>query len=334
MTYEERQYRKVRYAVLGFVGLVVGVFVIISSQLWAPITQWLRPMAVHCSCAILHPLVNPLATGGAGLLLAAMALVAWRLSAAAGRHGWRSWRQSRFFHQANHRVVEHQPTGERYTLLDSPEAQAVTVGLWRPRVYLTTGLIQALTKSEVQAVIRHEQVHRRVRDPLWTAILSSVDRGFGWLPWVRSWISQAYRWRELAADAAATDGYVQTIGLSGAFVKLATAAAPMVGTPFSPNADRVEKLLNPSWRPPLQIWRLSTMIGIAVFFTAAFVFAHFAQASATPSTSQATAACQQTQRMCRSPLAPGGAPQTVCANGYCASFERLSVNHAPLQSLR
>lgn len=43
---------------------------------------------------------------------------------------------------------------------------AITVGFWKPKVFLSTTLARALTPEQLQVVLAHEQAHVRHRDPL------------------------------------------------------------------------------------------------------------------------------------------------------------------------
>jgi beta-lactamase regulating signal transducer with metallopeptidase domain len=47
---------------------------------------------------------------------------------------------------------------------------AFTIGLFKPKVYLTSGLLQQLEQSAVDIIIQHELAHVRARDPLFKSI--------------------------------------------------------------------------------------------------------------------------------------------------------------------
>jgi hypothetical protein len=46
------------------------------------------------------------------------------------------------------------------------EPYAVCLGLWRPEIYVSTGLCARLSPSALRAALAHEESHRRRRDPL------------------------------------------------------------------------------------------------------------------------------------------------------------------------
>ncbi|MFT6976920.1 MAG: Zn-dependent protease with chaperone function [Shewanella psychromarinicola] len=49
---------------------------------------------------------------------------------------------------------------------------AFTIGFFKPKVYLTTGLLQHLEPSALDIIIQHELAHVRARDPLFKSVFS------------------------------------------------------------------------------------------------------------------------------------------------------------------
>src|SRR2546421_8523116 len=67
------------------------------------------------------------------------------------------------------------------------EAFAVTHGLRRPRILLSTGLVEALDAAELTAVLVHERHHLWRWDPL-RLLAARLLAGYGWfLPLLRWW---------------------------------------------------------------------------------------------------------------------------------------------------
>lgn len=101
------------------------------------------------------------------------------------------------------------------------EAFAVTYGLVRPRILVSTGLAAALTVGEIDAVLAHEREHLRHRDPL-RMLAARLAAAWGWyLPAARWLAGRATLRRELAADWAAA-GCTGPSMLAGALLKLAS----------------------------------------------------------------------------------------------------------------
>jgi Zn-dependent protease with chaperone function len=55
---------------------------------------------------------------------------------------------------------------ERCELIESPSLFAYCVGLWRPKVVISTGLKRKLSREELDAVVAHEDAHAARRDNL------------------------------------------------------------------------------------------------------------------------------------------------------------------------
>ncbi|MDQ3678731.1 MAG: M56 family metallopeptidase [Actinomycetota bacterium] len=81
--------------------------------------------------------------------------------------------------------------------------QAFCIGLLRPRIYLSSGAVSALDRSEFDAVLAHESHHATRRDPL-RVLLSTVLRdALFFLPIMRSVADRYMAMAEMAADEAA-----------------------------------------------------------------------------------------------------------------------------------
>ena len=81
--------------------------------------------------------------------------------------------------------------------------EAFCIGLARPRIYVSTAAVAALSESELAAVIAHERHHARRRDPLRLLIARSIGEGLFWLPVLRRLADRYAALAELAADDAA-----------------------------------------------------------------------------------------------------------------------------------
>jgi hypothetical protein len=124
------------------------------------------------------------------------------------------------------------------------EAFAVTHGLLRPRILLSTGLVEALDGAELTAVLVHERHHLQRRDPL-RLLAARVLAGYGWyLPLLAWWAQRLAVRRELAADRAATTS-TGVAAVAGALLKLAdrpTPAAVAAVNPMGNLPDRIAQL--------------------------------------------------------------------------------------------
>jgi hypothetical protein len=88
-------------------------------------------------------------------------------------------------------------------VLGSRRQSAFCTGLLRPRVVLTTALLDALDPKERRAVVVHELSHARGHGPLKLALLRLAVRTLFWAPVLRDLVDRYVLLTELAADRAA-----------------------------------------------------------------------------------------------------------------------------------
>ncbi|OPH53314.1 hypothetical protein BC351_05400 [Paenibacillus ferrarius] len=97
---------------------------------------------------------------------------------------------------------------------------AMTVGLWKPRILLSTGLLDMLEPNELKAVIEHEKCHVRYRDPLAGLLLSTLSKAMWYIP-IFAWLAEKYPIMiELRADKYAISQMKQSLDLGSALLKL------------------------------------------------------------------------------------------------------------------
>lgn len=324
MTRETRQYRDVRVALLGFALLVFVGLALSSWRLWPIVQQHLQSSRVGCGCTQFVLPTNPW-LGALGLVVIGTTLVT------VGRFAWmahRHWRRSQAhvaeLRAVTRRTVHHARLRQTYTVVDRDDVFAVTIGLWRPQIYVSAGLLRQLRGQEVESVLRHEQEHVRVRDPLMMTIIAAINSTFGWLPMVSTWVHAGYTLRELSADAAATDDYRRSTGLAGAFLKMSEPLWPVTTSAFSPNTDRLNKLLDVTWHPPVRLWRWTHLLTLAVALVAVFGLVSASRAQVTPSNPDVRRLCQETKIMCHLEHADLQA-NVLCFNGQCLSINRPST---------
>jgi Zn-dependent protease with chaperone function len=134
-------------------------------------------------------------------------------------------------------------------VVDAEEAFAVAHGLVRPRILLSTGLVDALDRAELIAVLVHERHHLWRRDPL-GLLAARVLAGYGWfLPSVRWWAQRSALRRELVADRAAT-ARAGAAAVAGALLKLADLPAPAAVAAVNPMGNLPDRIAQLEGRPP------------------------------------------------------------------------------------
>jgi len=148
-------------------------------------------------------------------------------------------------------------------LFDDVRPQAFCAGFLRPRIYLSTGTVKALSADELDAVMAHEAHHAQLRDPLRVFVTRVLSDGLFFLPAVRRLAERYGALAELAADSAA----VRARGaqpLASALLVFEAADPAVVG--IAP--ERVDHLLGdrPAWELPVALvaWTALMLTLVAV----------------------------------------------------------------------
>jgi len=94
---------------------------------------------------------------------------------------------------------------ERVDLIDTPEPCSFTYGLVRPRVAVSTGLLERVDDDELAAVLAHERYHVTNWDPAKVFLTRTLPRAFPYLPVLDALHARYLTSRELAADRRAID---------------------------------------------------------------------------------------------------------------------------------
>lgn len=129
---------------------------------------------------------------------------------------------------------------------------AFTSGLWKPKIYLSTGVSSYLTAKEIQAVILHEAHHVIKKAPLMLFVLRILCTLNFFLPVNRSLLNLYSSACEKEADDAAVTNSGEPLELASALLKLSGPYSTIVLYPMIPFSsgqriveDRVMRLLEP-----------------------------------------------------------------------------------------
>lgn len=147
---------------------------------------------------------------------------------------------------------------EQLVLFDNSEQRyAFTSGLWKPKIYVSTGVCSYLTKKEFRTVILHEIHHVKNKAPLKLFVLQILCAFNFFLPINRRLLTLYSSVCEKAADDAAVNISGEPLELASALLKLSrshTPAALYSTVAFSGGQkiieDRIMRLLEPQAAPP------------------------------------------------------------------------------------
>lgn len=123
-------------------------------------------------------------------------------------------------------------------------------GVLRPRVVVTSELLDALDPAERGAVVTHELSHARSRGPLKLALGQVAVRSLFWVPVLRDLVDRYLLLTELAADRAAVAA-TSRAALAGALSQALETPKLAGSIGFADHAGaRIDRLFDPSARLP------------------------------------------------------------------------------------
>jgi len=117
------------------------------------------------------------------------------------------------------------------SVLPVDEPQAFVVGLLRPRLYVSRGLVGAAARDDLELVLAHERSHARRRDPL-RSLIAKIGLAFH-VPGIAGALERRLaRAQEMAADADAASTVGDGSRVAEVLVRLARlrVARPALGT--------------------------------------------------------------------------------------------------------
>lgn len=134
---------------------------------------------------------------------------------------------------------------------------AFTLGLWNPKIYLSSGICSYLTRKELLAVILHETHHKKSRDTLKLFVVQILYALNFFLPINHYLINLFSSASEKAADDSAVNFSREPLELASALVKLSKFNTKDILSPsaaFSREQniveDRIQRLLETQRTPP------------------------------------------------------------------------------------
>jgi len=158
-------------------------------------------------------------------------------------------------------------------VFESQTPLAFTFGFLRPRIYLSTALIETLNESELRAILAHENVHLAKKHHFWSIVLSFVKYTLFFLPIVY-WLYSRHRAKiELDCDREAARVVGDSLVVAGALLKLKrfsfnSGTAAVMGISAGNLEERVKVLLGEKskscWKKPLLLSLFSLLIFLAI----------------------------------------------------------------------
>ena len=87
--------------------------------------------------------------------------------------------------------------GKQIYILPTAEV-AFTIGLFRPKVVMSEGLLQTFSDEEIDAIIFHEEYHQNNWDPLKLFCFTLLAEGMMYIPILKELLQRYHTYQELA----------------------------------------------------------------------------------------------------------------------------------------
>jgi Zn-dependent protease with chaperone function len=229
---------------LALPGVVLfGLLVTIGPDIWFALYAWGKGV---CQMYLADLSLARVALD-LGKLLAAAAGVA--ILAVMLREGYRLRLLRRSLDKANCTAVSEVTCKYPVFMVDAAVPFAFCRGILRPRIYVSTGLEKLLTTEELDAVLAHEEVHARRRDPLRVLAAHVAAAALFPIPLSRFLRDRYLAWLEVSADSEAV-GKSGPVPLAGALLKLIqhspvpdVLSSTLLVSPFNVTEERIKRLL-------------------------------------------------------------------------------------------
>lgn len=142
-----------------------------------------------------------------------------------------------------------------------------TLGWWRPRIYLSSGLRKACTETDLQIILQHERAHQQRRDNL-RLLVARLCCAILPGPLARRVLDDLQIVTEEACDFRAAERFgevavAQTLLKVKRLLQAQPAAVPALAMAFAERdvETRIKSLLRASARLSLHSWQLAVLLG-------------------------------------------------------------------------
>jgi len=202
-------------------------------------------LGCNIRCLGLMPFLQVLGETGRGLILIVMSFSLLYASARTGLRIARTWN---FLERIDRKAVHDKDVPRpsflgNATIFEDPRSLAFTGGLLRPRIFLSTKLLETLDEEELRVVVLHEFHHQRSKDPLKSLAVSFVSDFLFFLP-VSKFLKKAYLLEsEITADAQAVGLGGDLPAVVGLLLKVRKLDDLQASWFFDPSTERVKRLL-------------------------------------------------------------------------------------------
>lgn len=134
----------------------------------------------------------------------------------------RNFKENTDYQQMSYLNYEYRDWNTRIIVVKDNAFIALSIGIWNPRIIISTGLINMFNQEEVRAILLHEWYHCRRRDPLQMFLVVLLTESMGYIPLLKTLSKQFATRNELLADRFALTHMKTEYHLGSVLLKLST----------------------------------------------------------------------------------------------------------------
>jgi len=142
---------------------------------------------------------------------------------------------------------------------------ALSFGLWKPRILISTGAIARFNDEEIEAILLHELYHCKSHHPLQMNFLTLLSKGLAFVPVIKDLTHYYAIWTELLADRYAINRMSTEVPIGQVLLSLIKSHKNSVagaGTHFANEAVnyRIKQIIDPSGDIRISMTNRKTLI--------------------------------------------------------------------------
>jgi hypothetical protein len=161
------------------------------------------------------------------------------------------------------------PFLENVTVFEDRMPLAFTGGFLKPRVFVSTKLMEALEEKELRAVILHEFHHQNMKDPLKGLVVSFISDFLFFLP-ISRFLKKAHSLTaEMTADAHSVNLQADPVDLAVSLLKVQKVSGRAASWFLDPATERAKRLLGERSKMPLPFKRI--FLSLVLLAVSAFI---------------------------------------------------------------
>lgn len=169
--------------------------------------------------------------------------------------------------------------GGKILKIDSGVSEVFCFGYIKPKVCVSSTLVNQVSKNQLRAILLHEKNHTKSYDPLKLFLVNTVRKSLLFIPGLRKLTDHFMIGLELSADERATNNFREIKPLGNALLKMADFnkgninpdSSSLAITFLNITEARIDRLINKSQQSKFSWFMPKLLIGFVLFVGLFFV---------------------------------------------------------------